>query len=159
MVTTRLAEMLIRQIGSELTAHMSYMAISFYFKRLNLDGWAKVFYDQSMEEAQHALKIMNFLDDVDVEFDLPQVGGATSHFASPREAVQAALASEQRVSREFQAMAVAATEDKDFRSFQFLQWFIEEQVEEEAKMEKLLDLIDSGINLFQAEPLLDRLDS
>ena len=39
---------------------------------------------------------------------------------------------------------------------QFLQWFIEEQVEEETKVQALVDLIDSGINLFQAEALLDR---
>ena len=52
-------------------------------------------------------------------------------------------------------MAVAATEEHDFRSFQFLQWFIEEQVEEESKMHKLISLIESGINLFQAEALLE----
>ena len=46
----------------------------------------------------------------------------------------------------------------DHRSHQFLQWFIEEQVEEEAKLQSVVDLIDSGINLFQAEALLDRFE-
>ena len=52
-------------------------------------------------------------------------------------------------------MAQAASEANDATGLQFLQWFIEEQVEEETKMEKLADLVASGINLFQAEPLLD----
>ena len=52
-------------------------------------------------------------------------------------------------------MAAVATSAGDHRGHQFLQWFIEEQVEEEAKMQSLVDLIDSGINLYQAEGLLD----
>ena len=48
-----------------------------------------------------------------------------------------------------------AVEEADHTSFEFVQWFIEEQVEEERKAQGLIDLIDSGINLFQAEPLLD----
>jgi ferritin len=51
-------------------------------------------------------------------------------------------------------MASVATAAKDHRGHQFLQWFIEEQVEEEAKLQAIVDLIASGINLFQAEALL-----
>ena len=56
---------------------------------------------------------------------------------------------------QFEALANAAREAADNRTLQFVQWFIEEQVEEERTMASLLDLIDSGINLFQAEALLD----
>jgi ferritin len=62
------------------------------------------------------------------------------------------------VAAQFDAMAARAVATGDHRSHQFLQWFIEEQVEEEAKLLSVLDLIDSGINLFQAEPLLDRFE-
>jgi len=51
-------------------------------------------------------------------------------------------------------MAAVAASNEDHRGHTFLQWFIEEQVEEEAKLQKIVDLIDSGINLFQAEALL-----
>jgi ferritin len=51
-------------------------------------------------------------------------------------------------------MATAAVEAGDHRGLQFLQWFIEEQVEEERTMRALLDLLASGINLFQAQELL-----
>jgi ferritin len=62
-----------------------------------------------------------------------------------------AHASERRVTQQFEGLANAARETKDNRALQFLHWFIAEQVEEERTMDALLDLIDSGINLFQAE--------
>jgi ferritin len=154
MISKRLTDLLIRQIASEVTAHQQYYAISIYFRQQSLDGWAALFQKQSMEEAQHAKKIIDFLIDVRVEFNLPGVHGCSTQFGSALEACQSALASERRVSSEFQTMAEAAVEEKDFRVFQFLQWFIEEQVEEESKMEKLIDLLESGVNLFKAEPLL-----
>jgi len=158
MITKRLADMLTAQISSEVKAHQMYMGIGLYFRRQSLDEWGKLFQKQSMEEAQHAKKIIDFLIDVEVEFDLPGNAGASTHYASALEACKAALSSEQRVSEEFQAMAVAATDEKDFRVFQFLQWFIEEQVEEESKMQKIIDLVESGVNLFQAQPLLSEFE-
>ena len=55
-------------------------------------------------------------------------------------------------------MSSTAQAEGDHTSYQFLQWFIEEQVEEERKAQSLLDLVNSGINLFQAEPLLDQFE-
>jgi bacterioferritin B len=159
MITGRLSEMLVKQIASEISAHQNYMAISIYFKRESLDRWAALFHKQAMEEAQHAMKIIDFLTDCEIEFDLPAIPQASTRFGGPVEACKAALNSEKTVSRQFQAMAEAATEEKDFRAFQFLQWFIEEQVEEESKMQKLIDLLESGMNPFQAQVQLDEYDS
>ena len=158
MISKKLGDLLRLQIKSELTAHQMYFAISLYFQRQSLDGWGKLFYAQSMEEAGHAKKIMDFMLDTDTHFDLPALGGVATKFGSAREAVEAALASERRVTKEFTKMAKVATEESDAVGLQFLQWFLEEQVEEEAKMLKILDLIASGINLFQAEPLLENME-
>ena len=159
MISQRLSDMLVRQIASELAAHQNYMAISLYFKRRSLDRWSELFHKQAMEEAGHALKIMNFLEDVQVEYDLPGVPGSSTKFAAAIDAIQAAAASEAKVTNEFKAMATAAQEENDWVVFQFLQWFLEEQVEEESKMAKLIDLVNSGINLFQSEALLESFDS
>lgn len=150
--------MLTDQIQSELTAHQNYMGISLWFTKQALHGWAGLFRNQAMEEAQHAMKIMNFLTDAGIEFDLPALPSASTRYESALAAVEAAQASENRVSTEFRAMAKAAIEEQDFTAFQFLQWFIEEQVEEESKMGDLRDLVTSGINLFQAEPLLAKFE-
>jgi ferritin len=154
MLSQDLRKLLIAQIGNELGAHQLYMAISLYFQRQSLDGWGKLFRDQAIEEAQHAQKIMDFLTDNEVAFDLPALKATSTRFASASAAAKRALESERAVAAQFDRMAGVAAANDDHRGHQFLQWFIEEQVEEEAKLQKIVDLIDSGINLFQAEALL-----
>jgi ferritin len=158
MISDRMSKLLIEQIGHELRAHQLYMAISTYFDRQSLGRWAKLFRDQSVEEAGHATKIMDFLTDNNVSFDIPALKSASTRFGSAAVAVQTALDSEQSVSKQFQDMSSTAQTEGDHTSYQFLQWFIEEQVEEERKAQSLLDLVNSGINLFQAEPLLDQFE-
>ena len=99
MISEPLAKLLVAQISSELGAHQTYLGISLYFERQSLRRWAKVFRDQSAEEAQHASKIMAFLLDNEVEFELPGLPGATTHYKSATDAVGVALASEARRSR------------------------------------------------------------
>lgn len=155
MISDRVRELLIEQVAIELSAHQNYYGISLYFQRQSLEKWARLFHGQSVEEAQHASKIISFLIDNDVSMDLPAIGAGTTNYPSAKAAVQAALESEVRVTGQFNALASAAQAAADHRSLQFLQWFIDEQVEEERKMRSLLDLIESGINLFAAEQLLD----
>ena len=154
MISEPLAKLLVAQISSELGAHQTYLGISLYFERQSLHRWAKVFRDQSIEEAEHASKIMAFLLDNEVEFDLPGLSSATTHYKTPTDAVGVALASEIKVTGQFNTMATAAVAAEDHRGFQFLQWFIDEQVEEERTMRALLDLLASGVNLFQSQELL-----
>lgn len=158
MLSEELRKLLIAQIGSELTAHQLYLAISLYFQRQSLDGWGKLFSDQSVEEAQHATKIMDFLTDNEVAFDLPALKATSTKFGSALAAAQRALESERAVAAQFDRMATVAVADGDHRGHQFLRWFIEEQVEEEAKLHRIVDLIESGINLFQAEALLSQFE-
>ena len=158
MISDRVAKMLIEQIGHELRAHQLYMGMAVWFQRQSLDRWAKLFNDQSIEEAGHATKIMTFLIDNNVNYDLPALRSATTRYSSALEIAKAALENEQKVTGQFRDMSKAALDENDHTSYQFLQWFVEEQVEEERKVQGLIDLIDSGINLFQAEPLLDRFE-
>ncbi len=155
MIADAPRKLLVAQVASELSAHQTYMGISLYFARESLGGWAKFFHDQGTEEAEHASKIISFLIDNEVEFSLPPVGGAPTAYGSARAAVEVAQASERKVTAQFEALANAAREAGDNRTLQFLGWFIEEQVEEERTMAALLDLIDSGLNLFEAQKHLD----
>ena len=158
MISARVRDFLVEQIGHELTAHQDYMGISLYFQQQSLLRWARFFRDQSIEEAQHATKLMNFLVDNEIVFDVPPLPGAGAQFDSALAAAQAALEWERNVTERFGAASKLALEEGDATSHEFLQWFIAEQVEEEAKMLHVVDLLQSGINLFQAEPLLDTLD-
>ncbi|MCL5965224.1 MAG: ferritin [Deinococcus sp.] len=156
MISAELAKSLNEQVGHELTASQQYLAIAVYFAQQNLDGWAGLFYRQSEEEREHALKIVRFLVDAGVKFDIPATAKAAPSFKSAADAVKKAHQWELQVTQQFQEMARIATEKRDYTGFQFLQWFIEEQVEEVTTMEKLLALLESGINLFQAEALLPK---
>jgi bacterioferritin B len=158
MISDKLREFLIEQVSHELTAHQEYMGIALYFQQQSLLRWARFFRDQSIEEAQHASRIMDFLVDNGIEFDVPPLPGASSRFGSALAAAEAALGWERSVTERFVAASRLALAENDATSHQFLQWFIEEQVEEEAKMGHVIDLLSSGVNLFQAEPLLDALD-
>lgn len=154
MLSDALASALNRQIGSEFTASNHYLAVASYFALRSLDAWADFFFRQSDEERAHGMKILRFLIDNGAEITLPAVDAAPTDFGDALAAVRSALESERRVSRQFDEMAFIAGDNRDYRGLQFLQWFIDEQVEEEATMGKLVDLIDSGINLFQAQQYL-----
>jgi ferritin len=158
MIDGDLRKLLIAQIGSEFSAHALYMGISVYFEGQSLRRWGKFFRDQAIEEAEHGQKIIDFLIDNDVEFDMPAIKAMTTRYTSAGDAAKRALQSEREVAAQFDHMAAKALSNGDHRSHQFLQWFIEEQVEEEQKIQSVIDLIDSGINLFQAEPLLDQFE-
>jgi bacterioferritin B len=158
VISRRMQQLLIEQVGHELRAHQLYLGIALWFERQSLDRWGKLFRDQSVEEAGHANKIMEFLTDNEVSFDLPALKSAGTRYGSAADAIGAALDSERKVTAQFEELARAALDEGDHRSHQFVQWFIEEQVEEERKVQGLLDLANSGINLFQAEPLLDRFE-
>lgn len=157
MLDADLRKLLIAQIGNEFAAHALYMGISVYFDRQSLRGWGALFKHQAIEEAQHAQKIMDFLTDNEIDFDLPAVKAVSTRFGTPSSAAQRALKSEKDVAAQFDRMAAVAASAGDHRGFQFLQWFIEEQVEEERMTQSLLDLLDSGINLFDAQQHLESL--
>ena len=155
MLRTDLRKLLIAQIGHELGAHQLYLAIAIFFERQSLVRWGQLFRTQSAEEAQHAQKIIDFLVDNEVDFDLPALKATSTKFDSPAAAARQALDAERTVAGQFDHAAKVAVASGDHRGFQFLQWFIAEQVEEETKLQRLVDLIESGINLFQAEAQLD----
>jgi ferritin len=101
---------------------------------------------------------MEFLTDTGTTFDLPALKVATTRYGSAADVVKAALESERKVTAQFAEISRQALEEGDHASYQFVQWFVSEQVEEERKVQALIDLVGSGINLFQAEALLDRFE-
>ncbi len=154
MLSTALTQALQNQIGYEFAASQTYLGMAAYFHTQNLEGWATFFEKQSAEEREHALKIFHFLLETGSAAKLPAIAEAPVQYSSALETVQKSLEQEQRVTKSFQDMAALALKEADFTGFGFLQWFLTEQVEEEATFERLIALIESGINLFQAENLL-----
>lgn len=157
MISKKLQKMLAEQVGNELTASQAYMGMSIYFGLENNDTWANIFKEQSEEERGHAKKIVDFLVDTDTSFEIPAVPAGTTKYKSGLEVVEKALANEQQVTKQFHAMAEAALAEKDYTSFQFLQWFIEEQVEEESTMDRYITIWKGETNPVRAEMIVAEL--
>ena len=155
VIGRRLRKLLTRQIGVELAGQQAYVGISLYFERRNLVRWARLFRERAAEESRHAARIMRFLAANQLEFDVPRVAAAPTRFKSPNRAVRAALSRQRRMTARVSALAREATAKGDGESLLVIHWLIERQVAEEREMRRLVDLVASGVNLFQAEMLLD----
>ncbi len=149
--------LLVDQVRHEFTASHQYVAVAAWFDDHDLPQLARVFYEQSLEERDHAMMIVRFLLDTDVPFSLPGVDEIETDFAAPRDLVALALRQEREVTDQFQRLAKVARDEDDYTGEQFLQWFIQEQTEEVAKMSTLLNVVDrANGNLFHVEDFVAR---
>jgi bacterioferritin B len=156
LISPELARAFNEQIGHEFGAGLQYISISAHFSERQLTLLAKLFLDQSDEERTHAMKFVKYLLDTKGDLKIPAVPAPTPSFNSAEAAVQAALAWEQNVTGQITALMDLAVAQKDYLAQSFLQWFIDEQLEEVVKMDRLLSVIrQSGEkNLLMVEAYL-----
>jgi ferritin len=140
-ISERLIDALNAEIGLEFFAHSQYLAMAHYFESMSLDGMAGFFYDQAEEEKEHGLKIVHYLGEVGAPMRVPAIDAPKSDFQSAMEVAELFLAQEQHVTDQFDSMTAMALEDGDYATFNFLQWFVTEQVEEVATATKMIDLL------------------
>ncbi len=135
-------ERLNEQIGHEFAAHQQYVAIAVHYEAETLPRLASFFYAQALEERNHALMMVRFLLDQDIDPTIPGVAAPESSFADVVAPVMTALDQERRVTEQINALAGLAREHQDYTSEQFMQWFIKEQIEEVATMSALLRVVE-----------------
>ena len=145
------------QIAHEFAAHQQYVAIAVHYDAGTLPRLAAFFYAQALEERGHAMMMAQYLLDAGVGATIPGVAAPQVSFADIVEPVALALAQEQRVTEQINALAGAARAAGDYASEQFMQWFIMEQVEVVASMSALLTIVErSRQNPMLAEDFLAR---
>jgi bacterioferritin B len=130
------------QIGREFNAAHQYTALAAYYDRLTFPRLAKFFYGQAEEERGHAMKMVDYLRDTGAELRLGEVAAPRTDFADHVEPIKLALESERKVSVAIAAIYEIARETNDYASESFMQWFVDEQVEEESTMEDLLQVAE-----------------
>jgi bacterioferritin B len=130
------------QIGHEYAAHQQYVAIAVHYDAETLPQLAHFFYRQALEERDHAMMMIQYLIDADERAIVPGVAAPQVDFGDVVSPVELALAQEQRVSEQINALAGLAREQGDYSSEQFMQWFIKEQIEEIATMSDLLRVVE-----------------
>ena len=157
MVAPEFISKLNAQVANEFAAEQQYIAIAIYFDNETLPQLAAVFYQQAIEERNHAMMMLQYLMDRGAEVTVPAVAAPKNGFADIVEPVALALAQEERVAEQITELTRSARENYDFTSEEFTLWFLKEQVEEISKMNDLLKVVQRAKeNPLQAEEFIAR---
>jgi len=141
LASDRLIEAFNGQIGHEMAASMQYIAIAAYFDSEALPELAQFFYRQSEEEREHAMKFVKFVLDVGGRVEIPAIPAPKGEFDSAEQAVALSLESEQRVTQQIYELVEVARGESNHIAGRFLDWFLEEQLEEVSTMSALLQIV------------------
>ena len=147
MASERFVAALTAQIAREFTAAHQYVAVANYYAAETYPQLAGFFYGQAEEEREHAMKMVNYLIDRGVQPDIGEVDAPRQSFADHVEPIKLALEQERKVTVQISELFEIARETRDYTSEQFMQWFLEEQVEEEAAMGDLLAVAERTVSV------------
>ncbi len=156
MLSERMLKALNEQINKELFSAYFYLGIAAYFKDMGFEGFATWMEAQAEEELGHAIRIYDYVFERGGKVELDRIEKPKQDFQSPLKAFEAVYLHEVGVTESIYKLVEIAQEEKDHATYQFLQWFVEEQVEEEATAKAIVDKLkiigDSPQGLF----MLDR---
>ncbi len=138
MIHQELQDALNSQINQELTAAYNYLAISAYFEEDNLDGFSAWMHLQHLEEMSHAQRLQTYLLDRGGHLELEAIEKPRSRFSGPLEAFEFSLETEQENTRSINKLYEIASRLNDHATKSHLQWFLDEQVEEEKSVEEVI---------------------
>lgn len=148
MINQDIAKQILKQVHFEFQSERQYIAMEMYFRKLDLDGYAKLFHEYALEERRHAFDMLSFLDDWSCDTTiLSEKQEIVNNFESPLHVFEVALAHEKKVTASIVNIHKNAHKSEDFISVEFLNKYLAEQREEEDKMqERLIRLKLAGTN-------------
>ena len=156
MINEKINKALNAQINMEYASAYEYLAMSAHFLDLNLNGFAQWMRVQAQEELIHGMKIYDFLDEREGKIELTEIPTPQGTWENPLAVFEDALKNEKAVSKSIYKIVDLALEERDHATNTFMQWFVSEQVEEEASVTRVIDNLklvgNEGNGLF----LLDR---
>jgi ferritin len=144
------------QIQHEIESAYIYLSMAAYFDAENLPGFAQWMKIQYEEEMAHAFRFYDYINDRGGRVKLQPVNQPPIEFDSPLAAFQAALEHEQKITADIDRLYAMALDEKDYPSQTFLQWFIDEQVEEEQHVGEVVENIKMVGDNTHAILMLDR---
>ena len=137
MLDQKVAKLINEQINKELYSAYLYLDFSIYYEDLGLDGFANWYNIQAQEERDHAMLMLQYLQNNGVKPVLDTVAKPDKELKDKLEVLKLALEHEQYVTSLINDIYEAALAVKDYRTMQFLDWFVKEQGEEEKTAEDL----------------------
>lgn len=142
MLSKKIEDALNHQIKVEGEASANYLAMGSWCAQKNMDSCAQFFFNQSDEERFHMLKLFHYIIDMDGNAKSPSVDLPREDYNSIQDVFNLFLAMEQKVTRCIDDLIKIATEEEDNATHQFLQWYVNEQREEEAVAKSILAKIE-----------------
>ncbi len=127
------------QVNAELFASYLYLSMCAWFEAQGLTGFASWMRVQVQEEMFHAIKIFDYIHDRKVEVELEALAKPESAWGTPLEVIESAVQHEQKVTAMINDLVNCAIDERDHAANQFLQWYVAEQVEEEANFGAVYD--------------------
>ena len=139
MISKKVEKELNKQINAELYSAYLYLSMSAYFEFENLKGFANWMRVQAQEELTHAMKIYDYLNERGGRVELAEVAAPKTSWQGVIEVFEDTYRHEQKVTKLINNLVDVAAEEKDYATVNFLQWFVSEQVEEEASSSAILE--------------------
>ena len=155
MLNPKIQESLNEQVNAELFSAYLYLSMSAYFETQNLAGMANWMRIQAQEEMVHVMKFYDFINQRDGQVKLIQIEAPKTQWSSALEAFADAYAHECKISGLINERVDLAISEKDHAANTFLQWFVTEQVEEEATALSIVDKLKLAADNSVALLMLD----
>lgn len=155
MISKEMQKAINRQLNRELYSAYLYLAMAAYFDSINLKGFANWMRVQAQEEVMHAMKFYNYLFERGGRAIMQDIEAPPSEWKSPLAVFEHTYEHEQKVTGLINDLVNMSMSEKDHATYNFLQWFVSEQVEEESSADEVvqkLKLVGDGGGLF----MLDR---
>jgi len=158
MLNAKMQEALNRHLNAELFSSYLYLSMAAYFEDKSLPGMANWMRVQAGEENLHAMKFYDFINQRRGRVVLRAIEEPKSEWNSPLEAFEEALAHERKITALVGELTNLALAEKDHAAATFLQWFVNEQVEEEANVSTIVDQLrlvgDNGVAIYMIDQQL-----
>ena len=142
MINTEIEAALNAQINLEFRSAYNYLGMAAYFEKEDLRGFAKWCHIQYEEEQAHAMRLYNYLLDRGGQISFEDIKAPNSSFSSVLEVFQTALQQEQDNTLSINELYNKASKHNDHATISHLQWFVDEQVEEESLISEAVSLVE-----------------
>ena len=157
MLSSTIESALNKQIRIEAESSQIYLAMAVWAEVKGLEGVSNFMYDQSDEERDHMLKLIKFVNERGGHAHISDLSAPNVSFNSLKEMFQMLFDHEVKVSESINELVHISLEEKDYSTHNFLQWYVSEQIEEEAVARTILDKINligddkGGLYLFDRD--------
>ena len=156
MIGKKMEAALNDQINAELYSAYLYLSMAAYFESVNLSGFAAWMRAQIQEEVMHAMKMYDYVNERGGRVILTAIDEPPAEWKSPLAAFQAAYKHEQLVTGRINGLVDLAIKEKDHAANTFLQWFVNEQVEEETSADAVVQQLKMAEGAPGALFMIDR---